>query len=286
MVDSNFLQCDALKAYLSASPDNFAVLTEYAAMEAYKDDTLKSIYCSMEILAQHPKQVIVLKATQIACGLRGRDGTLQELLVDEMQTREFSEYCQYLLSAKYGDLSLRQQLLERGREATTHIDRMLLDMPTFSSGIDRMAATYSPAELKILRRREQPTPGMHKKLVQNVLSLARQFFKEHPGVTEVPTGPEMRNAFIFRYALCGYISILKRIADGGAGNAKPNKLRNDVIDVNFAAFATYFDGLMTADKRAGEIYAEATHLLREVFAMPPWWLRFFLSVDGLFRNTN
>jgi len=104
--------------------------------------------------------------------------------------------------------------------------------------------------------------------------------------TLVQRGPEVRNTFIFRYALCGYVSILTRLADGGAGNTKPEKLRNDVIDVNFATFATYFDGLLTADKRAGEIYAEADVLLREVFAMPPWWLRLLLSISGLSRKVT
>ena len=127
---------------------------------------------------------------------------------------------------------------------------------------------------------------MRETLVQNVLLLAEHLFKDHPGVTQLPRGPEVRNTFIFRYALCGYVSILTRLADGGAGNTKPEKLRNDVIDVNFATFATYFDGLLTADKRAGEIYAEADVLLREVFAMPPWWLRLLLSISGLSRKVT
>jgi hypothetical protein len=284
VVDTNFLQDEALRPYLSASPDNYAVLTDYAAMEAYKGDSLTWIYDRMEILAQYPKQVLVLKGTQDICGLRGQAETSQDPLIDEIQTREFSEYCDHLLAAKRGDLSLQQQLLEHGREASAHIDRMLLDMPTLSTGIDLVEKTYSPAELKILRRREEHTPQMRERLVQNVLLLAGYLFKDHPGVAELPRGPEVRNTFIFRYALCGYVSILKRIADGGAGKAKPDKLRNDVIDVNFAAYATYFDGLLTADKRAGEIYAEADFLLREVFAMPPRWLRVLLSIGSLASN--
>lgn len=280
VVDTNCLQSEALQAYLSASTNNHVVLTNYAAMEAYKGDTLRSIYSSMEILAQRPKQVIILRGTQDICALNGRAAASLEPLIDQAQTREFPEYCRHLLAAKGGDLFLQEQLLENGHEATAYIERMLKDMPTFSSGIDLMAKTYSPAELKILRRRETHTPHMRERLVRNVLLLAEQFFEEHPGVTEWPKGPEVRNTFIFRYALCGYVSILKRIEDGGAGKTKPEKLRNDVIDVNFAAFATYFDGLLTSDKRAGEIYTEAAFLLREAFAMPPWWLRVLLSIGG------
>ena len=72
VVDSNFLRSDQLHKYLSKTTNNCVVLTDYAAMEAYKGDTLASIYRSMEILSQFPKQVIVLKGTQAVCGLRGR----------------------------------------------------------------------------------------------------------------------------------------------------------------------------------------------------------------------
>ncbi len=64
VVDSNFLQSDRLREYLSKSTKNYVVLTDYVAMEAYKDHTLASIYRSMQILADFPKQVIVLKTTK------------------------------------------------------------------------------------------------------------------------------------------------------------------------------------------------------------------------------
>jgi hypothetical protein len=284
VIDTNCLQCEVLRSYLWDSTSNYVVLTDYAAMEVYKGDTLTWIYDRMEILAQYPKQVLVLRGTQDICGLTGPAAASQEQMIDAAQTHDFSNYCRNLLAAQRGDLLLQQQLLEHGREATAHIDRMLFDMKTLSSGIDLMENTYSPAELKVLRRREEHTPQMRKKLIENVLLLARHLFKEHPFRLDYPSGAELRNTFIFRYALCAYISILKRIADGGAAQAKPEKLRNDVIDVNFAAFATYFDGFLTADKRASEIYADAEFLLREVFAMPPWWLRVLLSIGTLSRN--
>ncbi len=284
VIDSNLLQSKSLTAYLSDSPNNYAILTDYAAMEAYKGDTLKSIYRSMTILARYPKQVIVLKDTQTICGLSGRVASRNRNLIDETQTREFPIYCQQLLAAQRGDVSLQQQLLEHGREATAHLDRMLLDMTKLASGIDLMAKTYSPAELKILRRREEQTPQMREKLVENVMSLAKELFKSDPNRTATPTLREARDMFSFRYAICSYVSILKRIEDGGAGKTKPEQLRNDVVDINFATFATYFDGLLTADQKAGNTYTDAEFLLREVFAMPPAWLRWLLRCTGLLRR--
>jgi hypothetical protein len=42
IVDSNFMQREELRSYLATSTENYAVLTDYAAMEAYKGDTLAS----------------------------------------------------------------------------------------------------------------------------------------------------------------------------------------------------------------------------------------------------
>jgi hypothetical protein len=41
-----------------------------------------------------------------------------------------------------------------------------------------------------------------------------------------------------------------------------------VVDVNFAVFATYFDGFLTADRKIRELYYEMDWLLKEVFVMP------------------
>jgi hypothetical protein len=199
----------------------------------------------------------------------------------------------HLLAAQRGDASLQQQLFENGRTATAHIDRMFLDMKALADGIDLIAKTYSAAELKILRRREKPTLQMQEKLIQRVCQLTQLFLTQHPGVTTWPRGPIVRDTFIFRYALCGYLSALKRIENGTAQNVRPDKLRNDVVDMNVVASATYFDGLLTTDKKAGAIYADAKFLLREAFPMPPWRVRIVIAllhgyrvVRGVFERNS
>jgi hypothetical protein len=92
VIDSNQLQAEALRTYLAASRANYAVLTDYAAMEAYKGDTLSSIYKSMRILSGFPSQVIVLKGTRVVCGIRGRAAGLQRRLIDGERTTEFAKF--------------------------------------------------------------------------------------------------------------------------------------------------------------------------------------------------
>jgi hypothetical protein len=68
--------------------------------------------------------------------------------------------------------------------------------------------------------------------------------------------------------MSAYALALQAIESGAAGRAMPQKLRNDYVDVNFATFASFFDGFMSADKKAQGIHAFTTFLLREIFEMP------------------
>ena len=261
VVDSNYLRSDRLHQYLSKTAKNCVVLTDYAAMEAYKGDTLASIYRSMDILSQFPKQVIVLKGTQTVCGLRGRRAGLQRRLVDGGQTQGFRKYCRKLLAAERGDLRLQKALLDHGHEATAHMERILSDVADLPDALRGAAGSFTDTEVKILRKGSELTDEIIDKFIQNILELAVVIFREHPRVTKLPDATELPNTFIFRYALCAELLVFNWIAVGSPPRLKPEKMRNDIVDMSFAAYATFFDGLLTEDKKLQNIYHEASRLL-------------------------
>jgi hypothetical protein len=266
IIDSNFLRSEGLREYLSKSPHNYAVLTDYAAMEAYKGDILVTIYNSTEILSRYPQQVIVLRPTLIVCGLSGRAAGLRRRMIDHGQTRGFQKYCQHLVAAERGNLDLREQLLQKGRDAIAHFDRMVAGVANLPNVFGEVAKVYTEAEIRILRKGSGYTEEMIDKLVRVVLHLAATLFADHPRVNKLPSAADLPNTFIFRVALCGHILMLRWIALGGERKIKPEKLRNDMVDINFAAFATYFDGLLSSDEKLNTIYREAVLLLRSVFS--------------------
>lgn len=265
VIDSNCLQSQALQAYLSRSTSNVAVLTDYAAMEAYKGDTLASIFRSMEILAQFPRQVIVLKGTRAACSQRGRPARLQRRLIDRVQTDEFPAYVRHLAAARNGHHGLQAQLLDHGREATAHLDRMLIDAETTGEAIQGISTIFSKDERACIRRGETPPRETVNKIVKNVLTVAGQAFGQHPDAKFIPGYSELSNTFIFRAALCTYLLALDWAAHGGVKDAAPERLRNDFVDMNFAAYATYFDGLMSSDKKTIRLHTEARVWLLALF---------------------
>lgn len=255
------MQSDGLRDYLSKSVTNFAVLTDYAAMEAYKGDTLASIHRSMEVLAQFPKQVIVLKGTQLVCGLRGRSAGLQRRMIDVLQTREFGVYCKNLLAAQAGNVNLQKSLLDHGREANAHMDRMLADVAGLPDALSGIADDYTDAEVKILRKGSELTEDIADKFYQHILLLTATLFRDHPRALKLPDATELPNTFIFRNALCMHVLTLEWISVGSPLKMKPERMRNDLVDLLFAAYATFFDGLLTADKKLDRTYQIASLLL-------------------------
>lgn len=263
VVDSNYLQDQRLRDYLAKSEKHIVVVTDYLAMEAYKDNTFETIYRSMEILSVFPKQVIILKGTRSACGQSGRTAGLTRRLIDQSQTSNFPIFCRQLREAKNGDKEYQRSLLAHGREATAHMNWILSDGADLPEVFEEIATHYTDPELRILRNGSQYTKEILDKCVHSILLVAAALFSKHPNVQKLPSFDDLPNTFIFRFSLCAYLLSLNWIGVGGAKKVKPERLRNDIVDMNFAAYATYFDGLLTADKKLWEISIFAQAFLKQ-----------------------
>jgi hypothetical protein len=95
------------------------------------------------------------------------------------------------------------------------------------------------------------------------ISAASVFSLDHPSAARWPA--LLPSTFIFRYSLACYLLTIRWIGDGGVENAKPKVLANDVVDMNYVAFATYFDGVLSLDSKVLGVYEEASLFLHTVF---------------------
>jgi hypothetical protein len=144
---------------------------------------------------------------------------------------------------------LQRQIIDNGREADPHLKRMRDDQQNYAANLDGMAKNFTEAELKALRKHEPITQEMFGKIRSHVLEMAAFLFMSHPHFTELPAARELPYTFIFRYAIAGYLVALRWISVGGAKSAKPEKIRNDIVDAAYAAYATYFQGLLSGPAR-------------------------------------
>lgn len=266
VIDSNYPQSPALRDYLSASKNNLAVLADYAAMEAYKGDTLKSIYRSMAIVSEFPRQVLIPKSTSKIVGLSGRQKGLQRRLIDGHQTAGFLKFCAGLSAAKSGNKVFEKSLVRMGKEASEHLGNVMSDAAKLRETLNDLVKDLSRHEFDVIRKGDPLTRELANKIVKRAMTTAAMLGVNHPQSRGLPPLDELPNTFLLRFALSGIVYLVHRIEFGGFGKAKPEKLRNDVVDLSFSAYATYLNGILTEDRKLVSIY-ELTEMLLDYFKL-------------------
>jgi hypothetical protein len=258
VVDSNYLQNPKLCDYLASAPSNYAILTDYAGIEAYQGNTFASIFKSMKIVSDFPTQIIVLKNTVNVCRLLGSEAVIKPKLVDTNQTSTFGAFCQALRRAEAGDANLRNEILMMGRNADSQLKRMLADAAPMGKAFIELCNHFTKEERNQIRNDDFYSDELMLKILHNTMDVALNIFSRF----SLSPGSELYDSFIFRNALCCYLLALEWGVLGGANQAGHAKIRNDMVDTHFATYATYFDGLLSDDNKATRIYTKARRILQ------------------------
>lgn len=264
IIDANFFRDSALADYLKSDIENKVVFCDYACMEAYKGNAIDNISRSIEIVSQFSEQVVVLKSTRDVIKLTLSDNYL-ELMEDPAQTNEFKIFCLGVERAIQGDVTLTNQILGNGRIASDHFAKMRRDAALVVQGVKGYAKSFKPEHLLALKKKDELKAEVIDKIVKDIMLLAVFLFRDHPDIQEIPQVHQVKNSYIFRFAISAYLLNLRWISDGGIENVSLDKLRNDVVDMGYVTYATFFDGLLTKDNKMMEIYQETCFILEHVF---------------------
>jgi hypothetical protein len=125
IADSNYLRSEELRTYLSKSRSNKVVLCDFVELEMLKGDSLTTIIESTKILADFPKQVILLKETPTAARLRGRKKGAKKRLSDGRRSRQFRVWCLKRASAGRGNKAFEADILAGGKLAAEQLAEMV-----------------------------------------------------------------------------------------------------------------------------------------------------------------
>ena len=217
VVDTNALRSPLLETYLAASPTNIAVVTENLWVELFKGAGATNVERSLRILAEHPKQVIVLKSQVKILKIRPRQSGLQSRLVDEEQTDGFGRYCRALFTNRWTEEEARRDRERKQQIANRKYDRGRESVEAIRSAIELLKKRCSPEELKALRRKEILPTEFWFRIADDVFATAEAFARQrHPGPI---TGETLLYSYIFRYALCALPRAVDWIAEGGHATA-------------------------------------------------------------------
>lgn len=268
VVDSSSLRDRAFEEFLAADPENRAVITEVTAFESYKGDPVTNAARNYRICARYPQQVVVLRPVVDIMRSERRGALGPDEYVDTATTALFAEYCRLLARAHHGDASLRAQLAALGIQAAKRVEATRVGVPDVVAGILALASEFSPSELAEVRTRRLPSGATLHRTMHQVLGVAAASLAKRVEGFAWPALSEALQTYAFRYGVTSYMLGLWWIRNGDARTAPAERLCNDVLDMQQAAFATRLDGILTRDQKLQTIFDEAQVYLAVLEELP------------------
>ena len=266
VVDASGLRSSPLELYLAASPGNFAVVTDFALFEIFKGNAAVNVRKSVAIISRFPKQVIQLRPHGEIATLNLRRKGLQKRLQDERETQGLIEFCRDVMRAEKPDERLAREIAIRGAAAERLLESFTRQAVPIRTAITRLADRTCPDNLSALRKGLPASPAFTEQFVRDVMGITALHFRALVGMKKMPTAEDALFSYTFRYAVCAYALALRWLKEGGHDTAQLGTLRNDFVDMAYAAYATFFDGLITEDRKLEDMYKLARWILRNVFS--------------------
>ena len=262
VVDCNGLGSEKLAQFLAKSRENMAVLTDFCIMESFNRGA--GVHVSYQTLSRHPSQVLVLETTPYIARLRPRSKGLFNRLVDHKGTADFPEYCAALVSGASltaTDFAFKRELAAR------FIDELTPAAETLRAPMIEMVKKQAASDLKVLRTEKRLTPEFIGRAFADIALLTRGLYRDIPNYGPLPDTPEVFYSFPFRLAVSHYALATYWEWKGGLQSLHATDLRNDITDCTYAAHASFFDGLITADGRLVDVYNLSIKLLLQGFGL-------------------
>lgn len=267
IVDVNYLRNPELRVYLESTDQNIAVVNDLACIETYRAGTLKNVTASYRILSDFPEQVVVLKATADVVALDSEAGLNPDCLIDATANRDFRSFYPSVVRANNGDAVAIAQIEKLGDVANARYEAMRLDAKTLAEGIEVNEGSFSKEDLSDLRNRTTMSSEATDRFVKQIFVVAASLRAKHSTGSATPALDIVRETFGFRIAIAVCLLSLRWVSLGGIRSAQEATVTNDVIDLAYSVYATFFDGLLTSDKKMLEIYNDTQWILEELF--PP-----------------
>lgn len=246
VIDTNRLEDEELRIFLSASAENMAVLPEHTMVEIFKPRALEAVYAQFSVLADYPKQVLVVKGNRRIAEIDPRAPAISNRFIDREQTRLAPRFFSQVKAAQEGHKGYQKLLIERRGWSIERVQIAVADMGDQSETLAELREMFGAEDLRRLAAGRPSTQRFRDNLISAANYLAESLKEDRTRRTLLPP-PARYYDFTWRYALCHLIQGLNLAAQGALRRA-PVKSANDHFDNVFATFGTYFNGVMSMDR--------------------------------------
>lgn len=190
-------------------------------------------------------------------------------LIWREHTDGFPDFVAEVESAKAGNRFIRESLEWLGSVANERMESLLNQAEGITEQHKLMLSGLTQPDINTIRGRQSSSPGLLIRLVSISFSIAESFRKELDAPLIKLDDKGFANNFLFRVGVALTCSFLEWIKTGSQHLVKPAKIRNDHVDAMMSVFGTYFNGVMTGDKKFDMIHSVNRHLLRSMGATIP-----------------
>lgn len=257
IVDAGCLRDEKVEAYLNNDVNNLLAFTDYSCMEALKGGTLYNIKKSLKVVSEYSNQIVILKSSSEIMRVDYNLMDFRKAFIDEKQTLSFPEFCIEVSRADNSDAEFTKDLLERSRDATKFLESLASSAVLLLQAITSYNQELDKEFLKYIRTDEKWTINEYQYACTQVFELYKTSFRKNIFETQSPEIENFLDHFLFRHSLSNFLLVLKWLIDHGWKSYPAENMRNDGVDMFYVTFATYYDGVLSNDKKVTSIYQQA-----------------------------
>jgi hypothetical protein len=254
VVDTSYLNDPRLRDYLAKSETNFVALTEFLGMQVY---CASRFYDKIKILAEFPKQVIVLRPTDAVRDLRLSANDMRVAMVSSDQTNGFADFCARVSLAEAGDVTEQVRIAVARDRCLAKVEEVIETARRIPPLIEEIRAGYSKHDLRVLTTKNFVNRRLDVQLSRNITHTAIELFRAH---STLPSPTELPYTFIYRFAVVANFHTLIKVAEGPTPT-NPRHLYNNLVDMNFVTYATYYEGILSADELLMDVSVQVRNYL-------------------------
>jgi hypothetical protein len=263
LADTNALRHEGLEQFLAASRDHSIALSDLTLVEMRKSNALRTSRESLRLVANFPGQVFVLRRTHKMLEESIKTASEAEALIDFGETNALLDLARRVRTVPQ-PAGLAEELEAHERDAQLLIKRLGEEVALLEPGLVEATKAFSAAELKQIRTGKNVERATQRTLLDLLKDTTRDFIlrNQEPGRRVPMLLSDSLGTFALRYSLCSLLYYMDWVRIGRQTGKPLQRRINDVVDMQVAAMATYFNGVLSRDRALQHLSNSARGVLR------------------------